>query len=75
MAWVTMVSKAGTRLKVPKTVYENMYQMNEAYSVLQESKPTPKFEKKEEVVKNDNLQVNDRNEVNTSSKGSKKAIS
>lgn len=74
MAWVKMKNRNGFVLDVPESVYESMFKGNEAYSLLEEPKPSPKFEKKrEEVVKDEQTHKSDSNENNSDRKGSKKA--
>lgn len=78
MAWVTMISKAGTKLQVPEEVYKNMFKGNESYSILEESKPSPKLEEKkqEEVVVNEpTIQKPARPEGQSDRKSTKKTIS
>ena len=53
MAWVKMKNINGFVLDVPESVYESMFKGNGAYSLLEEPKPSPKFEKKQEEVVND----------------------
>ncbi len=60
MAWITMISKTGSKISVPESVYENMYKENEFYSVLEESKPSPKIKEEkqqEEVVKDEHAEI------------------
>lgn len=74
MAWVKMKNKNGFVLDVPESVYESMFKGNGAYSLLEEPKPSPKFEKKqEEVVKDEQILKPKSNEDNSDRKSSKKA--
>lgn len=74
MAWVKMKNRNGFVLDVPESVYESMFKGNEAYSLLEEPKPSPKFEKKqEEVVKDEQTHKSDSNENHSDRKSSKKA--
>ena len=74
MAWVKMKNRNGFVLDVPESVYESMFKGNEAYSLLEEPKPSPKFEKKqEEIVKDEQTHKSDSNEDNSNRKSSKKA--
>lgn len=76
MAWVKMKNRNGFVLDVPESVYESMFKGNEAYSLLEEPKPSPKFEKKqEEVVKDEQAQQSGSNETIANRKNSKKAVS
>lgn len=76
MAWVKMKNRNGFVLDVPESVYESMFKGNEAYSLLEEPKPSPKFEKKqEEVVKDEQAQQSGSDETITNRKNSKKAVS
>lgn len=76
MAWVKMKNRNGFVLDIPESVYESMFKGNEAYSLLEEPKPSPKFEKKqEEVVKDEQAQQSGSNETIANRKNSKKAVS
>ena len=76
MAWVTMVSKAGTKIKIPEPVYNNMYSWNESYSLFEEPKPTPKFEElTKEVVDDEQIHDTQGDEVKSVRKSTKKTIS
>ena len=76
MAWVKMKNRNGCVLDVPESVYESMFKGNGAYSLLEEPKPSPKFEKKqEEVVKDEQISKPERNEDSNSRKGSRKVVS
>ena len=76
MAWVKMKNRNGFVLDVPKSVYESMFKGNEAYSLLEEPKPSPKFEKKqEEVVKDEQAQQSGSDETIANRKNTKKAVS
>lgn len=73
MAWVKMKNKNGFVLDVPESVYESMFKGNGAYSLLEEPKPSPKFEKKqEEVVKDEPISRPKSDEDKSNRKGSKK---
>lgn len=76
MAWVKMKNRNGFILDVPESVYESMFKGNEAYSLLEEPKPSPKFEKKEEeIVKDEQIQQSEHDETIVNRKNSKKAVS
>lgn len=73
MAWVKMKNRNGVVLDIPESVYESMFKGNGAYSLLEEPKPSPKFEKKqEEVVKDEQIRKSESNEDNSDRKSSKK---
>ena len=75
MAWVKMKNRNGFVLDVPESVYESMFKGNEAYSLLEEPKPSPKFEKKEDVKKDEQIQQLNCDENNIARKSTKKANS
>lgn len=76
MAWVTMIGKGGTKVTIPKPVYENMYMWNEAYSLFEEPEPAPDFvETQEEVVENEPIQEPNINENKVVRKSTKKTVS
>lgn len=73
MAWVKMKNRNGFVLDVPESVYESMFKGNGAYSLLEEPKPSPKFEnKQEEVVKDEQVSKPRTGERKPVSKGTKK---
>jgi hypothetical protein len=75
MAWVTMIGKGGTKITIPKPVYENMYMWNEAYSLL-EPEPIPDIEElHEEVVENEPIQESNIDENKVVRKSTKKTVS
>ena len=77
MAWIKMKTSTGVELSVPESVYKNLYASNEAFTLVQESKPAPnpneeeKVEKKE-IVKDEPISRPKSNENNSDKKGSKK---
>lgn len=76
MAWVKMKNGNGFVLDVPESVYESMFKGNGAYSLLEEPKPSPKFEKKqEEIVKDEQIQQSKSDEGYATRKSTKKAVS
>lgn len=76
MAWVKMKNRNGFVLDVPESVYESMFKGNGAYSLLEEPKPSPKFEKKqEEIVKDEQIQQSKSDEGYATRKSTKKAVS
>ena len=75
MAWVKVQTKTGNILTMPETVYESMYKGNEFYSLLQEPKPSPKFEnKKQEEVVDNGVQKPKFNEDSNFGKSTKKTV-
>lgn len=76
MAWVKMKNRNGFVLDVPESVYESMFKGNGAYSLLEEPKPSPKFEKKQEEIKQDEqIQQPNADETVAVRKNTKKANS
>ena len=75
MAWVKMINNVGDIISVPESVYKDAFSHNEAYSLVQEPKPSPKIEKtkKEEVV-DDGLQKPKGYERRYSEQGTKKTV-
>lgn len=51
MAWVKMKTTDGSIISVPETLYNTLYKENEAYSLVDEPKPTPQKDNKGEIVK------------------------
>ena len=78
MAWIKMKTSTGAELSVPESVYKNLYANNDAFTLVQESKPAPnkieeekKVEEKE-IVKDEQIQQPKSDEGYATRKGSKK---
>ena len=78
MAWIKMKTSTGVELSVPESVYKNLYANNDAFTLVQESKPAPnkkeenkKVEEKE-IVNNEQTQRPIRDEDNSNRKSTKK---
>lgn len=78
MAWIKMKTSTGVELSVPESVYKNLYASNDAFTLVQESKPAPnkieeenKVEEKE-IVKDEQIQQPKSDESNSNRKSSKK---
>ena len=75
MAWIKMKTSTGVELSVPDSVYKNLYASNDAFTLVQESKPAPikeQKQKQEEIVKDEQIQQPKPDENNSNRKGSKK---
>lgn len=78
MAWIKMKTTTGVELTVPESVYQNLYAQNDAFTLVQESKPAPKSNEekkveKKEIVKDEQTRKSESNEDNSDRKSSKKA--
>ena len=78
MAWIKFKDPMGKEFSVPESVYKNSFAGNDAFTLVQDSKPAPQKAEEiveKEIVEDEQISKPERNEDSNSKKGSRKVVS